>query len=103
MEDWKKIKLIHVSKFVFWNSIVAFVLLLFGNDYIVRFWITFGIMVALLGSLSIKIFIGFLYLIKYRLCSTYSHRQPQQVEDKVNMYFSKVKNSLYNGIKESIA
>lgn len=30
-ESWKKIKLLHVCKFVFWNIVVAFILLSAGG------------------------------------------------------------------------
>lgn len=70
MEDWKKIKILHVSKFVLYNMVVAFLLLLFGDIYVVRFYITLAIMCLLGGSLSIKVFMGAIYLIKYRCYSS---------------------------------
>jgi hypothetical protein len=87
MDDWKKIKLIHVSKFIFWNAIVAFVLLLFGSDYIFKFWVTFSIMVALLVTLGLKVLIGSFYIICYKLCGHTKVRKQPPVEDQVDFYF----------------
>jgi hypothetical protein len=102
MDDWKKIKLIHVSKFIFWNAAVAFVLLLFGSDYLIKFWVTFSIMIALLLTLGLKVFIGSIYLITYRLCGRPKSRKQPPVEDQVDFYFEKVKKSLYADIRSSM-
>lgn len=66
-DSWKLIKFIHVSKYVFWNIVVAAIILSFGSSYTPRFFITI-IMIGLMGtSLSVKIVIGLLYMIKYKL------------------------------------
>lgn len=71
MDDWKKIKLIHVSKFVLYNILVAFFLLLFcGNNYVGRFWMTFAIMILLGITLVFKVLLGALYLIGYKCCKS---------------------------------
>jgi chitin synthase len=66
-DTWKLIKFVHVSKYVLWNIIVGVVILSFGSSYSPRFFITI-IVVAIMGSsLSIKILIGILYMIKYKM------------------------------------
>lgn len=65
-DDWKKIKLIHVSKFVLYNLVVGFLLLLFGDLYVIRFWLTFAIMILLGFTLAIKVILGGIYLLCYR-------------------------------------
>lgn len=66
MDDWKKIKLIHVSKFVLYNIVIAFLLLLFGDMYVVRFGITFGIMILIGVTQLLKVIPGSIYLLLYR-------------------------------------
>ena len=68
--NWKKIKMIHVSKYVFYNSLIAFVLLaVSGRQVILQMKITLGIMVILGLVVVIKVFCGIIYLIKYKGCS----------------------------------
>jgi len=60
------IKLLHVSKYVFWNILVAFMLLTAGGDAIPRFYVTYIIMIILAFTLVLKIFLAIIYLIKYK-------------------------------------
>lgn len=69
-DNWKKIKIIHVCKMVFWNSIVGFLLLFFANSYVTRFWLTFVVMCVLGITFALKILICLLYLIQYKCCSS---------------------------------
>ena len=64
-DNWKKIKILHVCKFVFWNSVSGFILVLLAETYVVRFYLTFGIMGILGFFLTAKIVIGLIYIIKY--------------------------------------
>jgi hypothetical protein len=64
----------HVSKFVLYNLVVGFLLILFGDNYVIRFWFTFGIMVLLGFTLAIKVLIGSVYLLIYRCCGSISRR-----------------------------
>jgi hypothetical protein len=64
----------HVSKFVLYNLVVGFLLILFGDNYVIRFWFTFGIMVLLGFTLAIKVLIGSIYLLIYRCCGSISRR-----------------------------
>jgi hypothetical protein len=64
----------HVSKFVLYNLVVGFLLILFGDNYVIRFWFTFGIMVLLGFTLAIKVLIGSVYLLIYRCCGSISAR-----------------------------
>lgn len=59
----------HVSKFVIYNIVIGLLLILFGDAYVVRFWLTFGVMVVLFITLAIKVLFGVTYLIGYR-CSS---------------------------------
>lgn len=66
-DSWRLIKFVHVSKFVVWNIILGVVLLTLGSSYTPRFFVTI-VMVALIGlSLSLKVFVGILYMIAYKL------------------------------------
>lgn len=105
MDDWKKIKLIHVSKFVLYNILVAFLLLLFGDNYVVRFWMTFSIMILLGTTLVFKVLLGAVYLIGYRLCKSVKIENPEAKlnnEDDIHQHFHKVKSSMYRGVARSI-
>ena len=65
-DNWKKIKFLHVSKFVFYNSIFGFVFIMLADTYILRFILTFVIMVILGLTLFLKVFLGLIYIIQYR-------------------------------------
>lgn len=76
-DSWKLLKFVHVGKYVIWNIIVGVIILSFGSSYTPRFFITI-IMVALMASsLGIKIFVGCIYMIKYKL-STFGCCQPER-------------------------
>lgn len=64
------IKLIHVMKFLIWNVFASVILLTFANIPIPRFYITFALMSLIILSLFLKIFIGLLYLIYYRVANS---------------------------------
>lgn len=68
METWKVIKFLHVAKLVFWNVVVAAVLLHFGNSFEIRFFITFGIMFILAITLAVKVILAVIYYCGY-FCS----------------------------------
>jgi|LakMenEpi03Aug12_release.lakeMendotaPanAssembly.Ray.scaffolds.fasta_scaffold4423301_1 hypothetical protein len=70
----------HVSKFVLYNLVVGFFLILFGDNYVIRFWFTFGIMVLLGFTLAIKVLIGSIYLLIYRCCGSVTSRK-----EKINV------------------
>lgn len=66
-DTWKLIKFVHVAKYVFWNIIVGVIILSLGSSYTPRFFITI-IMIAIMGSsLALKIVVGIVYMIKYKL------------------------------------
>ncbi len=69
-DSWKLIKFVHVSKYVFWNIILSVVLLSLGSSYAPRFFITLIIVCLMGSSLGIKIIIGMLYVIKYKMTNT---------------------------------
>ena len=73
-DNWKKIKILHVCKFVFWNSAFGFVIILLSDTYVVRFYLTFVIMVVLGFTLFLKILIGLIYIFKYS-CSRCCNRE----------------------------
>lgn len=104
MDDWKKIKFIHVSKFVLYNILVAFFLLLFGDNYVVRFWMTFSIMILLGTTLVFKVLLGAIYLIGYKLCKSVKieNAEVKPNNDDIHQHFHKVKGSMYRGVARSI-
>ena len=66
-DSWKLIKFIHVAKYVFWNIIVGAIILSLGSSYTPRFFITIAMMVIMSSSLALKIVVGIVYMIKYKL------------------------------------
>jgi hypothetical protein len=65
LETWKVIKFLYVAKLIFWNVLVGGVLLHFGNDFVTRFFITFGIMILLAVTLFVKVFLSVIYYCGY--------------------------------------
>lgn len=51
-----------------WNVIVAGLLIHFGSDYLIRFYLTFGLMVLIAVTMAFKVFISMGYYIYYKLC-----------------------------------
>ena len=69
--SWKKIKYIHVFKFIFWNIVAAAIMLSNGGgqdieSYEPRFYLTLVIMILLAFTLFIKVFLGTIYMFRYR-------------------------------------
>lgn len=98
VDDWKKIKFIHVSKFVLYNIVVAFILLIFGDEYVARFWITFLIMILLAVTLGIKAILATIYLISYRCCVNNKGsevREITSINDPIRAKFDQIKKSMY--------
>lgn len=65
METWKVIKFLYVAKLVFWNVVVAGVLIHFGDSLLLRFYITFGIMFILAITLALKVILAVIYYCGY--------------------------------------
>jgi chitin synthase len=61
LTSWKIIKTIHVAKLVFWNVIVAGLLIHFGSNYLVRFYLTFALMVLIASTMAIKVVLAIMY------------------------------------------
>ena len=80
-ENWKKIKLLHVSKYLLWNSIVAFILMTLANDYTPRFILTYIIMVILSGTLLIKVIIGLMFTLNYRCTNENKPKNDSVIHD----------------------
>jgi chitin synthase len=70
---WKLLKFIHVAKYVIWNILLASVLLTLGSSYTARFFVTIGMVILIGMSMSVKVFVGVLYMIYYR-CKSLSFR-----------------------------
>ena len=82
----------HVSKYVFWNILTASILLSFGNENESRFYMTYIIMVILVFTLFMKIFLGTIYLIKYKCMDKQIRRNPIDLnEDKISRSFEPMK------------
>lgn len=56
-----------MAKLLFWNVMVAGLLIHFGSDYVVRFWLTFGIMIMIAGTMLLKAFLAVLYYFYYKV------------------------------------
>lgn len=68
-EKWKLIKLIHVGKYAIWNITAGVLLVSFSSLYYPQFFISFAIMIVIVITIGLKIIIGCLYLLKYKLAS----------------------------------
>ena len=103
-ESWRTIKLLHVGKYVFWNIVTAFILLSVGNDNVPRFFLTYVIMVILIFTLFLKVFLGTIYLLKYKCQSeqVLGVQRPKPEDDKIGQNFECVKRSLYEDLRKSM-
>jgi hypothetical protein len=68
LNNWRVVKTIHVAKLVFWNVIVAGLLIHFGSDYLVRFYLTLALMVIIASTMAIKVLLAILYYFEYKTC-----------------------------------
>lgn len=68
---WKLLKFVHVTKYVIWNILLASVLLTLGSSYTARFFVTIGMVILIGMSMSIKVFVGVIYMLYYR-CKSFS-------------------------------
>ena len=78
LSSWKLIKLIHVAKFVIWNTIVASVLVTLGSDPQMRFWVTFVLVCIITSTQSIKVLIGMLYMLYYKCTGPSLRKKPEK-------------------------
>lgn len=118
-QSWKSIKTLHVAKYIFWNITVGAAMLVISspinvqglitqneyNDllvasYVRKFFMTFGLMVAIGIALLIKIILGAIYNLCYRCKHKISYEPKDKesnslfVESKVDSYFNDVKGSM---------
>lgn len=74
---WKLLKFLHVTKYVVWNIVFASILLTLGSNYTARFFVTI-IMVVIIGmSMSLKVFVGIIYMFYYKCKScSFGNKKP---------------------------
>jgi hypothetical protein len=65
-EKWRKIKFVHVFKFLFWNTCLSFGLISIEDSYLPRLVISIFIMSTIALILFFKLLLGLIYIIKYR-------------------------------------
>lgn len=56
-----------MAKLLFWNVLVGGLLIHFGSDYLVRFWLTFALMIIIGGTMLLKVLFAILYYMYYKL------------------------------------
>lgn len=103
-DSWKLIKFVHVGKYVIWNIIVGVALLSLGSNYQPRFFITI-VMVGIMGStLSIKILIGLIYMIGYKLSQCCKNRpEPMKPErTRIDNFVSEYSKPILQEIKSNL-
>lgn len=99
METWTVIKFLYVAKLVFWNVVIAAVLIYFGNSFKIRFFITFGIMFILAITLAIKVFLGVFYYCGYccskvRISPSGNKRKVSHLLQEFTQFEVKIKRSI---------
>ena len=65
--SWRLIKFICVGKYLLWNIGIGLLLINVGDEYETRFFITITMFGIVTGLVGVKIIIGCLYMIKYKL------------------------------------
>lgn len=78
---WKSIKMIQVGKFLFWNIVTAGLLIHFGSDYLVRFFLTFAMMIIIAGTMLFKVICALVYYVYYKICV--NTKAAKQSKDKI--------------------
>ncbi len=78
---WKIIRTIHVGKLIFWNVMVAGLLIHFGSNYLVRFYLTFALMAIIASTMFFKVICGILYYFYYLIAIT-TNRSKKKVDAK---------------------
>lgn len=68
LNNWRVVKTIHVAKLVFWNVVVAGLLIHFGSDYLVRFYLTLALMIIIATTMAIKVLLAIFYYFGYKTC-----------------------------------
>lgn len=75
-DSWRLIKFVHVAKYVIWNIVLGVALLSLGSSYTPRFIVTI-IMVVLIGlSMSLKVVLSAVYMLKYWCSSRGGNKEP---------------------------
>lgn len=90
---------------MFWNAVTGFVLLVLTDSYVIRFWLTFGVMVLLGFTLALKVILASIYLLKYackNVCCKRETVENPNSDDKVQTHFNSIKESLYRDIDDGI-
>ncbi len=57
-----------MAKFVFWNILTAGILIHFGSNYLVRFYLTFALMILMGVTMLIKVLLAVIYYMYYKCC-----------------------------------
>lgn len=113
LDCWKIIKTIHVGKLLFWNVLVAGFLIYFGSDYLLRFWLTLGLMAIIASTMAFKVLCGVVYYFYYLICinnkKTTNNNSRTEESGRARGYADnngpglRTKPSLYSSLKETSA
>lgn len=98
------IKLIHVGKYLLWNVVASVLLLSFAEDSKPKFYISFVIIISIILTVGLKIFLGLVYLIKYKFQSACKSCQTTKGEnnDVSSSKFDDVANNFKKDVQKSI-
>jgi hypothetical protein len=59
--------MIHAGKMIFWNVIVAGILVHWGSNYLVRFYLIFSLMIIIAFSMAFKAILAIFYYMYYKI------------------------------------
>lgn len=79
-EEWRKIKIMHVCKFILYNFLVGFILVAGEANCQLRFWFPCVIIVILAFTLVIRIVFGVIYIMFYKCCFSGGDIQKNEVD-----------------------
>jgi hypothetical protein len=102
------IKLIHVGKYLLWNVVASVLLLSFAEDSKPKFYISFVIIISIILTVGLKIFIGLIYLLKYKCQSACKRTEKPNGENneasnsKFDDFANNFKEDVYKSIKQRI-
>lgn len=65
-ETWKVVKMVEVTKYFFWNSMVALVLLILHGKLYIKFFLFLALFIGYILFFFIKWIPGLIYIIRYR-------------------------------------
>jgi cellulose synthase/poly-beta-1,6-N-acetylglucosamine synthase-like glycosyltransferase len=103
---WRKLKMLFAGKFLLWNYFFSLLIIYISDgEKVSKYFLIFLILIILLVSLLLKVILGVIYLLRYKVtncscCSTQMKNVKQS--DKISFLFRKLIGSIEKNIEKKI-